>query len=69
MANITNEQLEELGRIVDKASNYDAATKLPVSLHIHAQGMKAGLQELHSDLRSLYVAIAGEDPWASGIDR
>lgn len=64
--NITPEQLEELGRLVDQANNLAAASQLRVSPQIHIEGMRAGLLSIEKALRKLYIEIAGEDPWEVG---
>lgn len=53
--NITPEQLEELGRLVDQASNLAAASQLPVRPEIHIQGMRGGLVSIGESLRKLYA--------------
>ena len=61
--NITPEQLEELGRLVDQAGNLAAASQLRVRPEIHIEGMRHGLLSIEEALRDLYVGLSGENPW------
>lgn len=62
--NITQEQLEELGRLVDQAGSLVAASQLPFKPEIHIQGMRSGLVSIGEALRKLYIAISADDPWS-----
>jgi len=62
--NITAEQLEEIGRLVDQADNLAAASQLPVKPQIHIEGMRGGLVSISETLRKLYIEISGDDPWS-----
>lgn len=62
--NITDEQLEELGRLVDQANNLAAASQLPVKPQIHIEGMRGGLLSIRDALQKLYIEISGDDPWS-----
>lgn len=61
--NITQKQLDELGRIADQANNLAAASQLPVKAEIHIIGLRSGLESIDKALRELYVHFSGEDPW------
>jgi hypothetical protein len=61
---ITDEQLEELGRLVDQANNLAAASQLPVRPGIHIKGLRGGLESIGEALRKLYVEISGDDHWS-----
>lgn len=61
--NITDEQLEKIGKLVDTASNCIAATQLRVRPEIHVEGLRGGLQEVVQVLRELYIETSGENPW------
>lgn len=56
--------LEQLGKLVDKAENYVAATKLPTTSKTHLQGLTHGMVELRDDIKKLYFAAGGEDVWS-----
>lgn len=60
---ITDDQLERISELVDKASNCISATQLRVRPEIHVEGLRGGLQEVEQVLRELYVEISGENPW------
>lgn len=55
---------ERLGRLIDKADNFLAASKLPVSDSIHAQGLKEGIEAIRTDLVALCLARGYEDDWS-----
>jgi hypothetical protein len=57
---ITDEQLEVIGRLADEADNLVAASRLPVSPQIHAEGMRSGLIKIQAALAKLYEELAGD---------
>lgn len=61
---VTEEQLEKLGKLVDRIDNLVHARKLPISDGLHLRALGEALPDLHSELKTLYVDIAGDDPWA-----
>jgi hypothetical protein len=61
---VSEEQLEKLGKLVDRIDNLVHARKLQVSDGIHLRALGEALPDLHSELKTLYVEIAGDDPWA-----
>jgi hypothetical protein len=60
---ITIEEVEQLGRVVERLANLYGATKLPLRPELHLAGIVPGLKELRDQLRELYVAVSGDDPW------
>lgn len=66
--NITQEQLDELAELAEKAGNLVAASRLRVSPAIHLEGMRSGLESIEAALRRLYVEISGENPWSHNED-
>jgi hypothetical protein len=60
---ITDEQLEELGRLADQANNLAAASQLPLPAAQHVVHLRNGLLSIDQALRKLYVEISGDDPW------
>jgi hypothetical protein len=62
--NITNEQLDRLGRLVDQAENHLAVSSLPMNPQIHIEGMRSGFVEIRDTIRKLIIEISGQDPWA-----
>lgn len=60
---ISEEQLEQIGLLADKADNLLGAVKLPLPPHVHIQGMTGGLKDIRSELREIYKAVSGSDPW------
>jgi hypothetical protein len=60
---ITEEQLEEIGQLSDTADNLLGASELPLPPQMHIEGMRGGLTDIRNDLRRIYRAISGDDPW------
>ena len=60
---ITDEQLEKLGKLIDRIDNVTHAGMIPMPDKLRLQAIGEFLPELHSELKSLYVEIAGDDPW------
>lgn len=65
MKTITDDQLEMLAELVDKADNLLFAVKLPVSPVIHVEGLKHGIEEMREALHAFCVEIMGEDMWSN----
>lgn len=64
---ITEEQVETLGRLADKADNHAAGTVLVshgLDPTIAIAGMRAGLEDIANELKDIVRAVSGEDPWA-----
>jgi len=62
LGGITEEQLEQLGQLVDKADNYLALVTPSSAMQIEA--LKQGLTEIRLGLHDLYLTFADDDPWA-----
>jgi hypothetical protein len=60
----TEEQLEKLGRLVDRIDNLVHAGAIPMRDELRVKALTASLPDLHSELKALYIEIAGDDPWA-----
>lgn len=63
---VTEEQLDKLGRLVDRIDNLIHAGMLPISDALRGKALQESLPDVHSELKALYVEIAGDDPWAEG---
>lgn len=61
---VTEAQLEKLGHLVDRIDNLVHAGAIPMPDKLRATALAEALPDLHSELKTLYVEIAGEDPWA-----
>jgi hypothetical protein len=61
---VTEEQLEKLGKLVDRIDNLVHAGAIPMPDKLRVTALTEALPDLHSELKALYVEIAGEDPWA-----
>lgn len=64
MAEITDEQIEELGQLADKAANLLAGSFMKVPDSIHVVGLRGGMRDIRNALRDLVVKLGdGENPW------
>ena len=61
--NITEDQLEDLGKIADMADNYRAAAgmQLPASMHIEC--LRTGMEAISEQIKAIYVVTSGANPW------
>lgn len=59
MIEMNEDQLDRLGRLIDKAENYLAASTLKVSAAIHVEGLKSGLEEIRDEARALWMELGG----------
>ena len=57
------ENLEAVGRLVDKLENLKAGLGIPLPPHMHVQLMGPQLQEIADELKQLYFKEGGEDVW------
>jgi hypothetical protein len=61
---VTNETSESIGRLADKCDNLLGAMALPgVPDSLHVRALKAALEEMSSELKAIFVAMTGENPW------
>lgn len=63
MAQITEEQIEQIGQLAETADNLVAASKLRLPTAMIAEQSIIGLRGLVKELRALVVTLSGEDPW------
>jgi hypothetical protein len=61
---VTEAQLKKLGNLVDRIDNLVHAGDIPMLDATRVKALGEALPDLHSELKTLYVEIAGEDPWA-----
>jgi hypothetical protein len=61
---VSEAQLEKLGKLVDRIDNLVHAEAIPMPEAIRVIALSKILPDVHSELKSLYVEIAGDDPWA-----
>jgi hypothetical protein len=54
---------DTLGEIADSMDSLVHAMKLPMPAQFHLDSLKATLPALVKQLRDLYVAETGENPW------
>lgn len=63
MAQITEEQIEQIGQMAETADNLVAASKLRLPATMIAEQSIIGLRGLVKELRALVVTLSGDDPW------
>lgn len=61
-AEFVDTQVEQIGRLADKADNYVAASHLPIQPAMHLRATREGLAEIAKELKEIYVAITGRNP-------
>jgi len=54
---------EKIGDLVEKLLNMEAASRLPMPDAIHVKCLRGLIEEVQSDLRTIFISITGEDPW------
>lgn len=59
---LSPEDLETLGLLVDRMSNFAAVSVLPIPPAIHAEALSSGMQDLHDELKGFLVG-KGFNPW------
>jgi len=64
MTTVTEAQLEKLGHLVDRIDNLVHAGDIPMLDATRVKSLAEALPDLHSELKTLYVEISGDDPWA-----
>jgi hypothetical protein len=60
---MTEDQLDRLGRLADKAANFEAFPKLALPEATKVAALTEGMAELKAELRGLFREISGDDPW------
>ncbi len=61
--NLTPDQLDDLGKIADKADNYIVATQMQLPASLHIEALKGGMESISEEIKKLYEAVSGENPW------
>ena len=59
----TKQATDALGLLSDRIDNLLGALQLPVSPAMHVSQMKAHLPEVRDELRHIYFALTGDNPW------
>jgi hypothetical protein len=60
--------LDTLGDLAERCANLHAAASLPLRPELHLEALTPALREMSAQLRQIYVAVAGEDPWEDAPD-
>lgn len=58
---VSDEQLDRIGRLADKADNYLSALTIPLSASFHVTGLSAGMQEIKAEAQALYRELGGTE--------
>ena len=61
--NLTEDQLEDIGRIADTADNYHAASKMQLPASLHIECLRTGMEAISEQLKAIYVSVSGANPW------
>lgn len=61
--NITEEQLDEVGRAADSLDNLIAAANLPMPASRKLHYTLGSLRALSAKLKAIVVTVGGDDPW------
>jgi hypothetical protein len=61
--NLAPGHLDQIADLAERCSNLHAATSLPLNSEMHLEALKPALKEMAAQLRAIYVAATGEDPW------
>ncbi len=60
---MTQEELDFIGELSDKADNFIHGAKLYVDAETHKKCLVFGLEEIRDKLREFYIKSTGENPW------
>lgn len=60
---MSNEELEQIGLLSDKADNLSHAAELPLPPEIHLKCLSGGMADIRDALRKLYIESSGVNPW------
>lgn len=58
-----SDEAERLGLAADRIDNLISAMRLPMSPQMHVEQLRAALPDIMKELREIYVALTGENPW------
>lgn len=59
------EQAERIGEVADRLDSLAAGLVIPLPPAMHIDMLKSILPQLRDELRSVYVAETGDNPWAT----
>lgn len=59
----TYENMELLGMQIDSIDNLLSALKLPLPPATHIAGLTQNLEKIVKNLRQVYIAETGDNPW------
>lgn len=57
------DNIEKIGQVADKVDNYYFALKMPLPAEVHIDQIKIGLKKMSKQLKGIYVAVSGNNPW------
>jgi len=60
---ITEDQLDDLGRLADMADNYHAASGLQLPASMHIECLRTGMAAISEQIKAIYVKTSGKNPW------
>lgn len=60
---MTQEQNENLGRLIDRLDNLRYGLDIPMGAQFHVDQLKVILPEITAEFKKQFVEITGENPW------
>ena len=60
---ITDDDIEEIGKLADTIDNLSGAMNLPMPPAFHLKQLKESLPEVSAKLKSIVVRVSGMNPW------
>jgi hypothetical protein len=64
----TDPHAERIGLASDRLDNLLHAAQLPLPPRMHLEGILPALAEIRDELREVFVALTGENPWNEDDD-
>jgi hypothetical protein len=62
------DHLDQIAELAERCANLHAATTLPLRPEMHLEALTPALKDIATQLRAIYVAVAGENPWEGAPD-
>jgi hypothetical protein len=60
---ITDDQADKLGRVIDEIENLEYALKMPLPPQMHVEQLSKLIPEKVLKLKEIYIDLTGENPW------
>jgi hypothetical protein len=60
---MSEDDIQRIADLSEKAENYAHAAKLPLPDHLHVEQLTIGMKALRDELREIYIRTTGNNPW------